>query len=75
MEEKGKLIFKFWFKNGLFIEKEIVFDESVPQEEREKFVEGLPRLQKNNQRKFQRRFKSGIKHKQHDCQMFGTYCI
>ncbi len=43
MIEKGKLIFKFWFKNGTYIEKEVVLDEKTPQEEIENFGENLPK--------------------------------
>jgi len=43
MIEKGKIIFKFWFKNGTYIEKEVVFDESVSQEEVEDFGKNLPK--------------------------------
>lgn len=44
MIEKGKLIFKFWFKNGTYIEKEMVLDENTSKEEIEGLNENLPRL-------------------------------
>lgn len=44
MIEKGKLIFKFWFKNGAYIEKEMVLDENTSKEEIEGLNKNLPRL-------------------------------
>ncbi len=37
MTETSKIIFKFWFKNGTYIEKEVIFDESTSQEDVENF--------------------------------------
>lgn len=45
MTENGKIIFKFWFRNGTYIEKEVVFDESTPQEDVENFGAHLPKLE------------------------------
>ncbi len=44
MIEKGKLIFKFWFKNGTYIEKEMVIDENTSQKEVEGLNKNLPKL-------------------------------
>ena len=52
MIKKGKLIFKFWFKNGTYIEKEVVFDENTPQEEAEDFIKGIPKLKETTERSF-----------------------
>lgn len=52
MIEKGKLIFKFWFKNGTYIEKEVVFDENTPQEDAEDFIKGIPRLKEIAEKSF-----------------------
>lgn len=46
MEDYGKLIFKLWFKNGTYIEKEVVIDENTPKEDIDKFIDGLPKLNK-----------------------------
>lgn len=44
MFEKVKLIFKFWFRNGTYIEKEVKFDEDTPEEDIEAFNKALPGL-------------------------------
>lgn len=44
MFEKGKLIFKFWFQNGTYIEKEVIFDEDTSKEDIENFNAALPKL-------------------------------
>ena len=45
MFEKGKLIFKFWFQNGTYIEKEVVLnEEDMTKEEIEAFNAALPKL-------------------------------
>ena len=45
MFEKGKLIFKFWFQNGTYIEKEVVLsEEDMTKEEIEAFNSALSKL-------------------------------
>lgn len=44
MFKKGKLIFKLWFQNGTYIEKEVMFDEDMPKEGIENFNAALPKL-------------------------------
>lgn len=45
MFEKGKLIFKFWFQNGTYIEKEMALnEEDMTKEEIEAFNAALPKL-------------------------------
>lgn len=45
MFEKGKLIFKFWFQNGTYIEKEVVINEKdITKEEIDAFNAVLPKL-------------------------------
>jgi uncharacterized protein YbbC (DUF1343 family) len=41
----GKVIFKFWFKNGSYIEKEVAINESVSDEEKIKFVKASHEIQ------------------------------
>lgn len=44
MFEKGKLIFKFWFQNGTYIEKEIVLDEDAQKEDVEKLSSAMQKI-------------------------------
>ena len=42
--ERGTFIFKLWFKNGTYIEKEVSFDENTPQKEIKNLSKGIETL-------------------------------